>query len=50
MQTSISLQDSTPRNHPVAPSLRDGLITLGGLTIATGSFFNREITLWWLGI
>ncbi|MEJ2407166.1 MAG: hypothetical protein P8171_23360 [Candidatus Thiodiazotropha sp.] len=31
------------------PALLDGLITLSGLVIATGSFFNAEITMWWLG-
>lgn len=36
-------------NRHISPSLRDGLIALTGLTVAVGSFFNRDITLWWLG-
>jgi len=45
--------DYTP-NEPLplrmTTALRDGLITLSGLAVATGGFFYEEIAMWWLGI
>jgi len=46
--------DTTPQNSTTLPlrmtsSLRDGLITMSGLSVAAGSFFYAEITMWWLG-
>lgn len=42
-------QHSTLQTRKVTPALRDGLIAMAGLTVAMGSFFSGEITLWWLG-
>jgi len=33
---------------PMIPALRDGLIIMAGLLVATGGFFNSEIAMWWL--
>lgn len=36
----------TPR---MTSALLDGLVTFSGLLVATGSFFNAEIMMWWAG-
>ncbi len=49
MEQYTSFEDRPSPRPQITPSLRDGLITISGLTVAMGSFFHREIMLWWLG-
>jgi hypothetical protein len=49
MNHNTSYQHSATLPLRMTTSLRDGLITICGLAVATGGFFYAEIAMWWLG-
>lgn len=40
---------NTINHHRKTPALLDGVVTLVGLLVATGGYFNSEIMMWWVG-
>lgn len=50
MQNHTDYMNNDPQPLRMTSALRDGLITLSGLAVATGGFFYEEIAMWWSGI
>jgi len=50
MHHDTSYLHNAPMPLRMTTALRDGIITLSGLAVATGGFFYEEIAMWWLGI